>query len=257
MIIFYCVVVFSMCIGDARIQDKKVTAQDVIKRYIEAKGGRKNLEKIRSFRYDCTVSVDGDLVCRCRSYFANGKYRSEDTFLDGAKKVTGCNGKIAWLVDVDGKCRLLSSKETQAIVRESATLHPWKVWLKMGSGLKLIGLEKVEGKQAYHLEFKEKGGHKIHRYFSKKTGLLVREIQNIPGPVFASMDSLFYDYQKGPFETLSVRKRINWMTTKDGKTYKVDFAVVAVEVNKIDEGKDFLIPEGIKTLIKNSRNEVD
>jgi hypothetical protein len=80
---------------------------------------------------------------------------------------------------------------------ESATLVPEQLFLTKGYGLKIVGAEKVDGKDAIDVEVTTPSKKVSHRFYDAKTFLLVKtsKSEEIPGRGTATQQQFYSGYQ--------------------------------------------------------------
>jgi len=158
---------------------KGLTAKKVIDNYINAIGGRANLEKIK----DKTTIMKGNIrgmnfTFKLYQKAPNKLYQFMDagafqtkTIFDGKKAVTFMMGQK----------REIKGDRLNAL-KMQADIHAILNYDKIGVKTELAGIEKVNGKKAYKIYLKMPWGDKYTQYFSVKTGLLLRQVVPITTP---------------------------------------------------------------------------
>ncbi len=166
-------------IPGAKNLPKGLTAKKVIENYIKAIGGRANMEKI----HDKTTIMKGNIrgmnfTFKLYQKAPNKLYQFMDagafqtkTIFDGKKGVTYMMGQKREI-----KGDRLNSLKMQA------DIHAILNYDKIGVKTKLAGIEKVNGEDAYKVYLTMPWGDKYTQYFSKKTGLMVRQVIPVTTP---------------------------------------------------------------------------
>jgi hypothetical protein len=80
---------------------------------------------------------------------------------------------------------------------ESATLVPEQLFLTKGYGLKIVGAEKVDGKDAIDVEVTTPSKKVSHRFYDAKTFLLVKtsKSEEVPGRGTATQQQFYSGYK--------------------------------------------------------------
>lgn len=152
-----------------------VTSQTVIDHYIEAIGGKKNLENVKDMTLIMTGKVRGYELQITQKNKAPDKY-SRKVELKSAGQVLSSlkvNGDSVSITS-NGQHPQLSEKQKKAF-REEAVMFPE---LKYGSGdykTELLGMEQVNGEKAYVLQVTTPSGIETKNYYAVDSGLKIEE----------------------------------------------------------------------------------
>src|SRR5690606_21094999 len=102
---------------------------------------------------------------------------------------------------------------------------------KYGLSYKLLGIEQVEGKNAYKVEETNAAGEKEIQYYDEATGLLVKQVQTIESPQGSfSMETYMSDYKEVP--GTNGYKIPHAVKMPIGPGMFIDLKLTSVEVNK-------------------------
>lgn len=160
-------------------EEGKVSAESVVERYIQALGGRDNVEAIQSFLYkhkastpmgDVTTTMEGkDNTKVHMKVEASGMVVQEITF-DGLKaKVGGVQGSQVITDPKDfGRFRGMAKFAREL---EYFTSGDYKV--------EYVGKETLEGEPVHKLQVSMADGSKFTEYYSVDSGLKLQEIMNV------------------------------------------------------------------------------
>ena len=146
----------------------------ILHRFVQALGGRAALEKINSLVFSGVLTVSALKTSgKTTEYFRSPNLFAFVAEIPGYGTVrTIYDGKAAWNSDPKGGLSEISGPQLSDISRRS-DIH-WNLKLKkFYPGLKVIGREKVNGKDAWALE-STVDGWTYRLFFDKDTGLLVR-----------------------------------------------------------------------------------
>ncbi|MFB9863210.1 insulinase family protein [Rufibacter immobilis] len=151
-----------------------VNVQTVLAAYMNALGGKANLEKVKDLTIKRTMNVPGAQLAVVQQQ--KGVEKSLTTISFGANEVNritinGTKGNI----NSQGQVKELAGPELQDQKLEN-WMFSFLNYDQLGVKLALNQIEKVEGREAYKLELTLPSGKKSYHYFDKETGLKVREV---------------------------------------------------------------------------------
>jgi zinc protease len=156
-----------------------VTVKSVIDKYIKAIGGKENLEKVKDKTTVMSGSVQGMNIKMTVYQKVPNKIKQEldagaikqETYFDGNKGVVTYGGNT---VDITG-----DALET---MKYQAMMHPIYIIGSLNVTTKLLGVEKVNGKDAYKIEVTLPNGKNWIEYFDPDTGYKIKDSQEITVP---------------------------------------------------------------------------
>jgi outer membrane lipoprotein-sorting protein len=153
------------------------TAEQIVDRYVKARGGIEKLRALQSLRQEGRISAGADrngLVMR--EIKRPGKIRFEFT-VQGVTSVFASDGQRGWKVNpLEGEMvpRPLP-EEALTDAREQADIDgPLVDWKSKGSRVELVGHELVGGHDAYKLKVTLKSGEVLTAYVEASSAKLVR-----------------------------------------------------------------------------------
>jgi hypothetical protein len=162
--------------------------QKIIADYIHAEGGARALAKIQSLSVEGSLHVvsSDDSSPRSGSYSlitkAPNKLYSE-IIVEPEHFIAAYNGKSAWGQGPSGGPHTFTGRDATAW---EATARYWndRLWnaKKDKIAARLVGLDGVNGRRAYHVEFTFAPGVTRDVFFDAQTHLILREIANISPP---------------------------------------------------------------------------
>lgn len=157
-----------------------VSAQTVMDNYIKAIGGRTKLEKIRDIAIVTTTQVQGRPVTITQYVKRPDKFMMEVRSGDMQISKTTYDGKQA-KVTGQGGSQEITGKELED-QRTRFALIPELKYAQYDVQAKLLGIEKVNGSEAYKIELTLPSGSKAYSYYDTASGLKVKEesIQETP-----------------------------------------------------------------------------
>jgi len=171
-----------------------LTADQVITNYVEAIGGAKNMEKVKSIVMKATTEQQG-MTINLDFYQKNS-----DKF---CMEVTG-NGMLFQKQVYDGKAGLSSGMQgSKAItgddlekLKYQSIIHPELQYEDLGFELELKGMEKIGDKNTYAVAVTSPIGEKTMNYFDTETGFKVQSITTQDSPMGAMTITIKYDDYK-------------------------------------------------------------
>lgn len=202
-------------------------ANAVVEKYLSAVGGR---DKLRSIR-DMTVSMTGEVQGRTMEMETKlkmpNKFR-QSTYMMGNEVGGSVYDGTTLSRSMRGQ---QTTKEGQEAYQEFLQNHPFPelYYDSLGVEKKLAGMEQVEGKEAYHVEYTA-NGTTWHDYFDKETGLKLKRTATMESPRGKStVEIKFGDY-----------KEVNGVRLPHSRTQKFGQFEMAMETQsvKINKGID-------------------
>jgi hypothetical protein len=157
-----------------------MTAQKVMDKYIKALGGRKNLESIKSLKQVYTMNMRGQEIIS-RIYQAKpDKYRMEMEM----------NGNIMQKQVFDGeKGKMMMMGQEQELqgpqlkrLKYEAKMHKFLRYDELGVKTELVGIDEIDGEEAYKVKVTHANGNKHFDFFDKETGLKLKSRRKITTP---------------------------------------------------------------------------
>lgn len=182
-----------------------VTAESVIDNYISAIGGRENVEKIKDRTSYITTKVQGmEMKLEVFNKAPNKYLQTLDAGVMKQKTVfDGTVGKISAM----GNTQLLEGDKLDEMKYE-ATLNLFLNYAGADITTKLAGTDKVEGEDVYVVNLTLPSKDVWTHYYSKTSGLLVKESKSLKLPQGVMTQNISYnDYKdvngvKFPFKII-------------------------------------------------------
>jgi predicted Zn-dependent peptidase len=157
-----------------------LTAEKVIQNYIAALGGAGNIKAINSLKSSSKASVPGaELVIN--TYQQAPNKRVVEIIANGSpfQKIT-CDGEDVSIVTMGQKTPV--DEGTREETAFNSYLVPELYYKEAGVSVKLTGIEKVEERDAYAVEYTYASGNKSTVYFDIETGLKVKDVRSMKTP---------------------------------------------------------------------------
>lgn len=149
-------------------------AETILDGYVEATGGEKAYEKLKSRVTRGTVTL-GEMGISGKIetwHQAPDRYYSKVSLGALGETETGYDGRTAWKVTL-GTASRMTGPERAFFVRE-ATFNADLRWRELTKTVETVGVEDVNGKPAYKIKAVTTDGHAMYLYYDKYTNLLVR-----------------------------------------------------------------------------------
>ena len=173
-----CLVATLFCAGAAHA----LTADEVVQKNVEARGGLEKMRALRSLRLTGKVlfgSEDSPIEAQYAQLIARpGLYR-EETTLQGLTAVDAWDGKEGWKLSPFGGRRdpFRASADDAKELAQSADLDgPLVDWKEKGNRIEVLGTEDVDGTEAVKLRVVRKDGDVVTYFLDEDTFLAIREL---------------------------------------------------------------------------------
>jgi predicted Zn-dependent peptidase len=153
-----------------------MTAEKVIEKYIESLGGKNAIAAIKDCKKTAIASIQGQAIDQIEMFKAPDKYYiSVETQGIAVQKIIydGVKAKSSGMQEVP--------EDQLADFKDQAHICHEMYLAKNGYSLKVTGIEKVDGKDAYAVEA-VKGKTNRTYYFDTNTGLKVKTVDNMETP---------------------------------------------------------------------------
>lgn len=158
-----------------------MTAEELIAKNLEAKGGRDAIKAIQSLRTTGKLSFTGDFAVDLTLdtiVSRTGKVRQEAS-LQGMTSVQAYDGKEGWQIQPFGGRKdpeKLSADDSKGLIDDADIDGPLVDWREKGSTIEYLGTEDVDGTQAHKLKVSEKDGDVKYVYFDPDYFLEIRTV---------------------------------------------------------------------------------
>lgn len=151
------------------------TADEIVTKHIAARGGADKLKGIQTLVMENSMSVQGMEIPMTQT-IVNGKSFRMEMNIMGNSMVTVVDGETGWMIrpammQGTGEPEDLPAEDLKG---QSASLDPAGAlfnYKEKGSTVELVGTEKVNGKDAYHLKATNKMGKVSEHWIDTNTFL--------------------------------------------------------------------------------------
>lgn len=224
-------------------KDELPRAEKILDGFVEATGGAKAYEKVKSRVTRGTVTMgEMGMMGKIETWQqAPGKYYSKVTLGELGTTESGYDGTTAWQITM-GTARRLSGAERAFFVRE-ATFNGDLKWRDLTKSVETVGVEDVNEKPAYKIKAVTSDGYAMYLYYDKYSGLLVRVDARVLTEL-GSVDVEVYPSDYKEVDGILVPHLINQRMIGLVQTVKVD----SVEFNVKVPPDKFKIPKAVRQI---------
>ena len=146
------------------------TADEIVAKHIEAMGGADKWKALKAMEMKNKFTVQG-MDIESKTVIVNGKSLRTDISVMGQEIISAVDGETGWaqqptMMGGSGEPEDMPGaliKESRKQVNLGGSLLAYK---ENGSALDLVGKEKLEGVDVYHLKLTEKGGDVTNLFIS-------------------------------------------------------------------------------------------
>ena len=209
------------------------TADEIVDKHIVALGGAEKLKGVNTLIIDRSLAVQGMEIPTQTTLVVGKSVRSESTVM-GNSMVQVLDGSTAWMIRpaMMGGTGDPEDMPADQLKQQKGQLDPFGAlynYKEKGSKVELVGKEKVEKKDVYHLKVTTKDGDVIDEYLDATTYLVSKTKVTANGQ---DAEIAFSDYKevdgiKFPYtmDMTSQMGSISFITSKIKINDKVDEAV--------------------------------
>jgi hypothetical protein len=154
------------------------TAEDVVRRYVAARGGLEKIKAIESFEEAITTFQMGHELAGRMLMKRPARFRLEMT-LQNKTMVRAYDGKMAWeAVPFHGspEPQQIAADEARPLIDQADFDGPLVDFGSKGNRIELVGREDVDGAPADKLRVTSTRGEVSYLYIDAETGLKVKQI---------------------------------------------------------------------------------
>ncbi len=193
-------VLLSLCSAPAVAQTEDLpAAQTIIKKYIDALGGKDTLEGMRTIKTTGVIQFPNGQETEFEAYFGKDRVYRKMAWPGDAVYEQGYNGEVAWEKNPSPQLgnRILDEKERTDFIRRMDHLDmlTWGEDFEGEIETKAKDVS-VRGVDCYEVEFAPSSGNRVTRYFDQDSGLLIKVATLLDAPNGALAVDIFYsDYQ--------------------------------------------------------------
>ncbi len=157
------------------LMDADMTAANVIQQYIEAIGGREQLQAVKDLEIKMNTSVQGMTLETVLQQKAPNKMAMKVMMNGMAMQEQKYDGENA-IAGQMGQNQKLEGEQLESM-KQQAVMFPELNYIDSSYTLTLKGVENVEGTEAYEVEVVTTSGDKTTEYYAVDSGLKIRTVQ--------------------------------------------------------------------------------
>ena len=173
--------VLSLALALAPVPASALTADELVAKNVEARGGAEKLRSIKSVHTVGKTRVGGGSDAKTESWaVAPDKYRSEFT-LQGLTAVQAYDGKEGWQISPFGGRKdpqKLSEDDAKDLLEAADVTGPLFDYAAKGSKLESLGTEDIDGTDAHKLRVTFKNGDSVVVYLDPDSFLEIRMVNH-------------------------------------------------------------------------------
>jgi len=215
----------------AKAAPANVTANDILKKYVNALGGEKAVTGVKDIKTVATGEIQGFALTITEMKKSSSKVKSVvEASMNGNKMTlqkTVFNGTSGYN-EVQGQKKNMEAADIEA-AKMSTELVEEMYADKYGIKYTLKGIETVNGGDAYVLESIDKKGKKATSYYDAKNGLLVKKVETSDEPEGGTQTVEYLDYKEVPG---TGGYKIPYTVKESAGPQVITAKVQSVEVNK-------------------------
>ena len=172
-----------------------LTAEKVIASYIEAIGGAKKIQELKSIKTTMKGSIQGTELTMVSSKKGPNKMLMEMIVQGNVMSKQVGDGKDFAVMQMGQKAPLDAAMKEEALF-ESAIIPELQL-AAMNVKTTLKAIEVLDGNEAYVVEYVFPTGGKLTSYFDKTTGLKLQSVKEVKGPQGTNLvPTKFGDYKE-------------------------------------------------------------
>jgi len=231
---------------------KTQTADELVNKNIQAKGGMEKIKAIRSVRMTGKINIGSGIIGAEMQENQRPSLVRETFSLQGMTSVTAYDGTTGWQIQPFGGHKdpeLMGEDDLKDLLLDADFDGPLVDYKEKGNTVEFLGHDVVDGDDALRLKVTLKDGDIIYYYLDPDTFLEIRkEVQEfVRGSVRESVVELgSYKPVAGVMYPFSISQGSK--ANPAAQTTAID----KIEVNIPINGLDFAVPASLKTAEKSS-----
>ena len=172
------------------------TVDEIVDKHIAALGGADKLKSVNTIVIDRSLSVQGMDIPSVSTLVVNKAVRSESTVM-GNSMVQAYDGTAGWMIRPTmmggtGEPEDMPADQLKQLKGQLDPFGPLFNYKEKGNKVELVGKEKVDKKDAYHLKITTAGGDAIDQYLDATTYLVTKSKATANGQ---EVEISFSDYK--------------------------------------------------------------
>lgn len=220
--------IFILCLAMfAFVQAKTQSAEEIVKKHIEAIGGMAKIKAIKSEKMTISMETQGMQFNVVVYNVRPNKTRQEVEF-QGKKQIRAFDGKEGWSVNpFSGRetVEKMDADQIKEMTIEADFDGPLVDYKEKGYNLSYEGEEDIDGSPCFHLKLVSKENQVTHYYIDKDTYLLVlqKDKQKMEDGSETESEVAYSNYKEinGTMRAYSMEQRISYQGQKMSTPMKV------------------------------------
>ncbi len=228
------------------------TAEELVSKNIQAKGGMEKIKAIKSVRMTGTLNLGGGVIAAEMQENQRPDLIREAVSLQGMTAVTAYDGTTGWQIQPFGGHKdpeLMGEDDLKDLLLDADFDGPLVDYKEKGNTVEFLGHDVVDGDDALRLKVTLKDGDVIYYYLDPDTFLEIRkEVQEfVRGSVRESV------YELGSYKPVAgVMYPFSISQGSKANPAAQTTAIEKIEVNVPINPADFAVPASLKTAEKSS-----
>ena len=199
------------------------TAESVIARNLQAKGGLEKIRAVQSLKQTGRVTLQG-MDAEMTIYLRRPNLLRQEIAIAGQTIINAFDGTTAWLINpLSGSTNpiVISGPDAEATKEQSDFDGPLVDFQAKGYTIVLSGTETLNGRSVTHLTITDRRQRVQHCYLDADTSLEVKIVNEMPGATLEQELSDWRDVQ-GVMLPFSLRTSLGGRTVQQLAIQKVD-----------------------------------
>ena len=223
------------------------TAEELVNKNIQAKGGMEKIKAIHSVRMTGTLNGGGGFTAAVTQENERPNLVRETFSLQGMTAITAYDGSTGWQIQPFGGHKdpeLMGEDDLRGLLRDADFDGPLVDYKEKGNVVEYLGHDIVDGDDALRLKVTQKNGDIIYYFLDPDTFLEIRkEVQeNIRGSIRESVSEMgSYKPVAGVMYPYSLSQGSKANPSQSTTT------INKIEVNVPIENSDFALPASLKS----------
>ncbi|WP_229251088.1 outer membrane lipoprotein-sorting protein [Emticicia sp. BO119] len=172
------------------------TVDEIVDKHIAALGGADKLKSVNTMVAERSLSVQGMDIPNVSTLIVNKAVRSESTVM-GNSMVQAFDGTSAWMIRPTmmggtGEPEDMPADQLKQLKGQLDPFGPLFNYKEKGNKVELVGTEKVDKKDNYHLKVTTAGGDVLDQYIDAATYLITKTKTSANGQ---DVEISFSDYK--------------------------------------------------------------
>jgi len=161
------------------------TVDELVDKHVAALGGADKLAGVKTLVVERSLSVNG-MQIPSKTMMVVGKSMRSETSMMGNSMIQVVDGGTGWMIRpaMMGGTGDPEDMPADMVKQQAGQLDPFGALVNYkdkGNKVELVGKEKVDGKDAYHLKVTTKDGEAVDEYLDGSTYLLTKIKRNMNG----------------------------------------------------------------------------